>query len=254
MALRLLQAILLAVSLTGCSLFKGPEKPQVAEAPIKESDAYAEKQDAAIEKAAGYVHVAREENKKAPTSEPKKNVDVLLEAASSYLDKPKDSDIKQATALAGDHKRIESVKADAEKTIKSINDAWEKVVKDAERRRVEAEANLKRAQMELDATAKREQAALLGMLGAGLIAVGTLLLVFGSYIGVGKVGAVAVMAAGAGTAALPRLFDHPYFVYGALSLIGVAGVQMLIALGKRLFVRGQNAVDSKTDAGDKPDA
>jgi chemotaxis protein histidine kinase CheA len=254
MALRLLQAVLLSLSLIGCSQRQPEVSALPAETPIKESDEYANKQDAAIEKAAGYVAVAKEENKKAPDSEPKKNVDVLLEAASSYLDKPKAEDINQAKALATDHKRIEAVKADAEKTIKSINDAWEQVVKESERRRVEAEQNLKRAQMELDAAAKREEAHLLGMLGAGLIAVGTLLLIFGHIVGISKFGAVAVIASGAGTAALPRLFDSPYFVYGALSLVGVAGVQMLIALGKRLFIRGQNAVDSKTDAGDKPDA
>lgn len=95
---------------------------------------------------------------------------------------------------------------------------------------------------------------MLVMLGAGLIAAGTLLLVFGHLVGISKLGAACVMASGAGTAALPVLFDNIYFVYGSLGLIGVAGVQMLIALGRRLFSRGQNVVDSKTDAGDKPDA
>jgi hypothetical protein len=255
MALRLLQTLLLSLSLTGCSLSKKADvKPEVPEAPIEASDKFADKQDAAIERAAGYVHVASEENKKAPESEPKKKVAVLLEAASAFLDKPSEADIQKANALLADPKRIEAIKAEAEKAIKDINAAWSEVVRDAERRRVEAEQNLKRAQMELDAAAKREEAHMLVMLGAGLIAAGTLLLVFGHLVGISKLGAACVMASGAGTAALPVLFDNIYFVYGSLGLIGVAGVQMLIALGRRLFSRGQNVVDSKTDAGDKPDA
>jgi PBP1b-binding outer membrane lipoprotein LpoB len=242
---RIAKALLLSLLLSGCS--RGPVTvPTVAEAPIAATDTYADKQDAAVERAAGYVKVARDENKKAPESEPKHKVDVLLQAASAFLDKPSEADIAKANALLADPKRIEAIKAEAEKAIKDINAAWSDVVKDAERRRVEAEQNLKRAQMELDAAAKREQAHLLGMLGAGLIATGTLLLLFGHFIGIGKFGAAAVIAAGAGTAALPRLFDSPYFVYGALSLLGVAGAQMLIALGRKLFARKQVQVDNET--------
>lgn len=250
---RIAKALLLAVLLSGC---KGSPAtvPTVAEAPIAATDTFVDKQDKAIERAAGYVAVARDENRKAPESDPKQKVDVLLQAASAFLDKPSESDIAKANALLADPKRIEAIKAEAEKTIKDINAAWSDVVKDAERRRVEAEQNLKRAQMELEAAEKREQAHLLGMLGAGLIATGTLLLLFGHFVGISKFGAAAVIAAGAGTVALPRLFESPYFVYGALSLVGVAGMQMLVALGKRLFAGKQNVVDPSDARADKPDA
>jgi hypothetical protein len=237
------KALLLAVLLSGC---KGTPAtvPTVAEAPIAATDTFVDKQDKAIERAAGYVKVARDENKKAPESDPKQKVDVLLQAASAFLDKPTEVDIAKANALLADPKRIEAIKAEAEKTIKDINAAWTDVVKDAERRRVEAEQNLKRAQLELEAAEKREQAYLLSMLGAGLIATGTLLLLFGHFVGISKLGAAAVIAAGAGTVALPRLFNSPYFVYGALSLLGIAGAQMLVALGRKLFVRKQVQVDN----------
>ena len=243
MGYRIAKALLVAILLVAC---KGtPETvPTVAEAPIAATDTYAEKQDMAIERAAGYVKVARDENKKAPDSDPKQKVDLLLQAASAFLDKPSEADIAKANALLADPKRIEAIKAEAEKTIKDITAAWEEVVKDAERRRVEAEQNLKRAQMELEAAEKREQAHLLGMLGAGLIATGTLLLLFGHFVGISKLGAATVIVAGAGTAALPRLFDSPYFVYGALSLLGIAGTQVLVALGRKLFVRKQVQVDN----------
>lgn len=245
MVRRTLEAFLVAYLLTACAFWKpkAPE-PAVPQAPIEKANDYADKQDAAVERAAGYVAVAAEENKKAkPNSEPAQTVGVLLDAAGSFLDKPKQKDIDEAKSLAKDHRKIDAVKVEAEKTAKELEAAWSNVVKDAERKRVEAEQNLKRAQMELDAAAKREQASLLGMLGAGLIAVGTLLLLFGHYVGIGKFGAVSVMLAGAGTAALPRLFDSPYFVYGALSLLGIAGTQMLIALGRKLFARKQVPVD-----------
>jgi hypothetical protein len=125
--------------------------------------------------------VAKEENGKSTESPQKANVAVLLDAADAFLDEPKAKDLEQAKALASDHKRLGAIKADAEKTIKEINEAWTKVVVDAERRRVEAEQNLKRAQMELEAACKREQAYLLGMLGAGLISVGTLFYCSGTW-------------------------------------------------------------------------
>ena len=124
MALRLLQTLLLSLSLTGCSLSKKADvKPEVPEAPIEASDKFADKQDAAIERAAGYVHVASEENKKAPESEPKKKVAVLLEAASAFLDKPSEADIQKANALLADPKRIEAIKAEAEKARDSVDAA-----------------------------------------------------------------------------------------------------------------------------------
>lgn len=247
MANRTTQTLLLAVLLTVSGCKTTETVPDVPQAPIEASGNYADKQDAAIERAAGFVKVAKEENGKTSESEQKATVGVLLEAAEAFLDEPKPKDIQQAKALAADHKRLDAIKADAEKTIKEINEAWTKVVVDAERRRVEAEQNLKRAQMELEAAAKREQAHLLGMLGAGLIAVGTLLLLFGHLIGIGKVGALCVIAAGVGTAALPRIFESPYFVYGALSLLGIAGAQMLVALGRKLFARKQTPVDKPQD-------
>jgi hypothetical protein len=66
-------------------------------------------------------------------------------------------------------------------------------------------------------------------------------------VGIGKVGALCVIAAGVGTAALPRIFESPYFVYGALSLLGIAGAQMLVALGRKLFARKQAPVDNSTE-------
>jgi hypothetical protein len=235
MGLRQIQVLAISLALIGCST-KKPEVPAVAQAPIAASDNFADKQDTAIERAAGYVAVAAAENKKAPpNSEPAKTVGVLLEAAGSYLDKPNQKNIDHAVALAGDHSRLTKVKEQAEKTIKDINDAWSKVVADAERRRVEAERNLAAKQMELDAAAKREQDLILALLGAGLIAAGALALIFGHWIGIGKAGALALMASGAGVAALPRLFDRKEFIWVALGLCVVTAAQIGWFLYRKLF-------------------
>jgi hypothetical protein len=153
------------------------------------------------------------------------------------LDKPNQKNIDHALALAGDHSKLAKVKEDADKTIKEINAAWEAVVKDAERRRVVAEQNLAKKHMELEAANKEKQDTYLLALGAGLIAIGAFALLFGHWVGIGKVGAVSLMASGAGVAALPRLFDHPAFIWVSLGLIGVAGIQALFALYRRLFTK-----------------
>lgn len=234
MDFRKIPILLVALALIACTQ-KKPEDPAVAQAPIAASDSYADKQDKAIERAAGYVKVAKDVNASAEQTPPTKTVGVLLEAAGSYLDKPSQKNIDHALALAGDHSKLAKVKEEADKTIKEINAAWEAVVKDAERRRVEAEQNLAKKHMELEAANKEKQDTYLLALGAGLIAIGAFALLFGHWVGVGKVGAVSLMASGAGVAALPRLFDHPAFIWVSLGLIGVAGIQALFALWRRLF-------------------
>lgn len=235
MGLRQIQVVAFSLALIACSS-KKTDVPAVAQAPIIAADNYADKQDTAITRAAGYVAVAAAENKKAPpNSEPAKTVGVLLEAAGSYLDKPNQKNIDHAVALAGDHSRLAKVKEEADKTIKEINAAWEKVVKDAERRRVEAEQNLAAKQMELDAAAKREQDLILALLGAGLIAAGAFALIFGHWVGIGKAGALALMASGAGVAALPRLFDRKEFIWVALGLCVVTAAQIGAFLYRKLF-------------------
>jgi hypothetical protein len=236
MDFRKIPILLVALALIACTP-KKPEEPAVAQAPIAASDTFADKQDKAIERAAGYVKVAKDVNASAEQTKPTKTVGVLLEAAESYLDKPNQKNIDHALALAGDHSKLAKVKEDADKTIKEINAAWEAVVKDAERRRVVAEQNLAKKHMELEAANKEKQDTYLLALGAGLIAIGAFALLFGHWVGIGKVGAVSLMASGAGVAALPRLFDHPAFIWVSLGLIGVAGIQALFALYRRLFTK-----------------
>lgn len=236
MDFRKIPILLVALALIACTPNK-PEEPAVAQAPIAASDTFADKQDKAIERAAGYVKVAKDVNASAEQTKPTKTVGVLLEAAESYLDKPNQKNIDHALALAGDHSKLAKVKEDADKTIKEINAAWEAVVKDAERRRVVAEQNLAKKHMELEAANKEKQDTYLLALGAGLIAIGAFALLFGHWVGIGKVGAVSLMASGAGVAALPRLFDHPAFIWVSLGLIGVAGIQALFALYRRLFTK-----------------
>ena len=223
-----------ALALSACSTNK-VEEPTVAEAPIAATDNFADKQDKAIERAAGYVKVAKDVNAGAEQTPPTKTVGVLLDAAGSYLDKPTQKNIEHALALAADHSKLAKVKEDADKTIKEINAAWEAVVKDAERRRVEAEQNLYKKDLELKAANREKQDTYLLALGAGLIALGAFALLFGHWVGIGKMGAIGLMASGAGVAALPRLFDHEAFIWVSLSLIGLAGIQALFALWRRLF-------------------
>ena len=236
MDFRKIPILAVALALIACTA-KKPEEPAVAQAPIAASDTFADKQDKAIERAAGYVKVAKDVNAGAEQTPPTKTVGVLLEAAGSYLDKPTQKNIDHALALAGDHSKLAKVKEEADKTIKEINAAWEAVVKDAERRRVEAEQNLAKKHMELEAANKEKQDTYLLALGAGLIAIGAFALLFGHWVGIGKVGAVSLMASGAGVAALPRLFDNPAFIWVSLGLIGVAGIQALFALYRRLFTK-----------------
>lgn len=244
---RIYQATVLSLFLSGCGT--SPAPPAVVQSPIEFADEFADRQDASITAAAGYIAQAKTVNKTIEQTDKVKTVGVLLDVASSYLDSPTEADLARAKKLSEGHSDAEvaALKAQGEKAKKDIDAAWEAVVKDAERKRVEAEQNLKRAQMELEQSAKREEASRLGMVGAGLIALGALCLVFGGRIGISAMGSLGLIAAGAFTATLPRFWDSPYFVWVSTGLALIAGGEILVYVGRRLFSKPKTSVVVDTD-------
>ena len=72
-------------------------------------------------------------------------------------------------------------------------------------------------------------------LGAGMIALGVLLVAFGHWVGVSKLSAGLVVAGGAMTAALPWVIESNYFPWIIGVTLSVAAFQALLAMGVKTY-------------------
>ena len=147
-----------------------------------------------------------------------------LDLAQTYLPRPSETDLAyaQARALKADPAAYAKSKAVADAHQRQLDDLWGKVEAEKQKAKDQLEAKEK----ELESARKEKQTTLLSLVGAGLITLGTLGLLFG----LNRINAVVVIAIGAGVAALPWLFDSPAFIWiaGGAAVLGTLEVLWLI--------------------------
>ena len=214
--------IISSLLLSGCFLWRSPAPEAPAEVTTKAGkvDAYADKNDLIMSRAASSVIVARSALDQGLTSVASAELDL----AQTYLPRPSETDLAyaQARALKADPKAYAKSKAVADAHQRQLDDLWGKVEAEKEKARNQLEAKEK----ELESARKEKQTTLLSLVGAGLITLGTLGLLFG----LNRINAVVVIAIGAGVAALPWLFDSPDFIWfaGGAAVLGALEVIWLI--------------------------
>ena len=214
--------IISSLLLSGCFLWRSPAPEAPAEVTTKAGkvDAYADKNDLIMSRAASSVIVARSALDQGLTSVASAELDL----AQTYLPRPSETDLAyaQARALKADPKAYAKSKAVADAHQRQLDDLWSKVEAEKEKARNQLEAKEK----ELESARKEKQTTLLSLVGAGLITLGTLGLLFG----LNRINAVVVIAIGAGVAALPWLFDSPAFIWiaGGAAVLGALEVLWLI--------------------------
>ena len=214
--------IISTLLLSGCFLWRSPAPEAPAEVTTKAGkvDAYADKNDLIMSRAASSVIVARSALDQGLTSVASAELDL----AQTYLPRPSETDLAyaQARALKADPKAYAKSKAVADAHQRQLDDLWGKVEAEKEKARNQLEAKEK----ELESARKEKQTTLLSLVGAGLITLGTLGLLFG----LNRINAVVVIAIGAGVAALPWLFDSPAFIWiaGGAAVLGALEVLWLI--------------------------
>ena len=214
--------IISSLLLSGCFLWRSPAPEVPAEVTTKAGkvDAYADKNDLIMSRAASSVIVARSALDQGLTSVASAELDL----AQTYLPRPSETDLAyaQARALKADPKAYAKSKAVADAHQRQLDDLWSKVEAEKQKAKDQLEAKEK----ELESARKEKQTTLLSLVGAGLITLGTLGLLFG----LNRINAVVVIAIGAGVAALPWLFDSPAFIWiaGGAAVLGALEVLWLI--------------------------
>jgi hypothetical protein len=215
-------------------------QPEVKPDPLPEAQpqtaqVLGEKLDKADSRVASAVQVAREAN----TAGKPDKVEAELSVAAAYLPNPQPGDLAFARQrAAGDPKAYAEAVAYGKK-LKADNDAlWQKM--EAEQKKSQAEiAALKKhcddKQIELEAARKEKGLLILTGLGAGMIALGVLLVAFGHWVGVNKLSAGLVVLGGAMTAALPWVIESTYFPWIIGVTLSVAAFQALLAMGVKTY-------------------
>jgi hypothetical protein len=208
---------------------------------------------------ASAVQVAREAN---AAGKPDK-VEAELSVAAAYLPDPQPGDLAFARQrMAGDPKAYAEAVAYGQKLKGELENLWEKM--EAQQKQSQAEiAALKKhcddKQLELEAARKEKGLLILTGLGAGMIALGVLLVAFGHWIGVSKLSAGLVVLGGAMTAALPWVIESSYFPWVIGVTLSVAAFQALLAMGVKTYrwlkpvpVLTEPAKVTDTDNGSSP--
>jgi hypothetical protein len=233
----------LLVALTGCSSWPWSKKPEApATEPVHQkgsADAFGDKQDRADHLVAASVAVAREANAqgKPPV------VEAELAVAASLLPPPPQGDLSTAKlrAQSSDPKAYEQAKLEGAKLKRDLDELWSKMEaqqKKSEQEIISLRKQLEDKQSEIEAARKDKIAQQLSTLGAGMIALGVLLLAFGHFVGVSKLSAGLVILGGILTVSLTWVMDSPAFKWvagGILALVGIAALQGMIAFSIKLW-------------------
>ena len=195
-----------------------------------------DKLDKADSRVASAVQVAREAN---TAGQPAK-VEAELKVAAAYLPNPQPGDLAFARqrAEAADPKAYAEAVAYGNKLKADLDNLWDKM--EAQQKKAQADiAALKKhcedKQIELEAARKEKGLLILTGLGAGMIALGVLLLAFGHWVGINKLSAGLVVAGGAMTAALPWVIESTYFPWIIGVTLSIAALQGLVAMGVKTY-------------------
>lgn len=204
--------------LTGCASWFEDSTTEITEGGGTVVDAYADKGDLVMSRAAASIEVAREANKAGAP----KVVEAELSVAATYLPKPSVLDLSYAKARAekADPAAYAKAQAIADAHQHQLDSLWGKV----EQEKQKAKAALDAKQMELDAAIAKQRELFWAAVGASIVAAGIAGIVWGSAIGVTKIEAVAVIGTGLLAASFPSLLESekaPWVVVPVASFTGL---------------------------------
>jgi hypothetical protein len=195
-----------------------------------------DKLDKADSRVASAVQVAREAN----TAGKPAKVEAELAVAAAYLPNPQPGDLAFARqrADAADPKAYADAVAYGNKLKADLDSLWQKMEAQQKKSQAEITALKKHCedkQIELEAARKEKGLLILTGLGAGMIALGVLLLAFGHWVGVNKLSAGLVVLGGVMTAALPWVIESNYFPWVIGVTLSIAAFQGLLAMGVKTY-------------------
>lgn len=228
--------ILLVGFLCGCS----SSKPQAStpdpapQAGAQPTQSFGQKQDKADQKVSASITAAREAIPTNPAG-----ADKELQVAQSYLPTPAPEEValsRQRISRNDNKEHLEAI-AKGKKLAADLEDLWGKM--EAQQAKSTKDiAELKRQlddrQIALEQARKDKASTMLSLVGAGILAVGTLLMAFGHFVGISKFNAVMVILCGIATVSLPWVFDSSFFPWVVGVTLAVLAIEVAVVLWKKM--------------------
>jgi hypothetical protein len=229
---------LLAVLLAGCTpkaVTPGADpKPVPGE---QSAQSFGQKQDKADQKVSASISAAREAIPTNPAG-----ADKELQVAQSYLPKatPEDVALSRERISKNDSKEFTAAQEKGKKLAAELEDLWDKM--EAQQAKATKDiAELKRQlddrQLALEQARKDKASTMLSLVGAGILAVGTLLVAFGHFIGISKFNAALVILCGIATVSLPWVFDSSYFPWVVGVTLAIIGIEVSVVLWRKMSAK-----------------
>lgn len=213
---------ILCLLLTGCASWFEDATPEITDGGTRVVDAYADKGDLVMSRAAASIEVARDANKAGSP----KVVEAELGVAATYLPKPSVLDLSYAKARAAkaDPDAYAKAQAVADAHQHELDNLWGKV----EQEKQKAKAALDAKQMELDAAIVKQRELFWAAVGAAIVAAGIAGMVWGAAIGVTKIEAVAVIGTGLLSASFPAVLESDKATWVLIPVASAVGLRFIL--------------------------
>jgi hypothetical protein len=253
--MRLSLLIALVGLLCGCSSSKSPAtKPDPTPLPgAQPTQTFGAKQDKADQKVSASISAAREAIPTNPAG-----ADKELQVAQSYLPAPTPEDValSRQRISKNDSKEFQTAQENGKKLAAELEDLWAKMEAQqakASRDITELKRQLDDRQLALEQARKDKASTMLSLVGAGILAVGTLLVAFGHFIGISKFNAALVILCGVATVSLPWVFDSSYFPWVVGVTLAVIGIEVTVVLWRKMTTKPVQCPDIQEEAKPQPE-
>ena len=160
----------------------------------------------------------------------------------SYLPTPSPEEValSRQRISRGDTQEQKDAVAKGKQLAAELEDLWAKM--EAQQAKATKDiADLKRQlddrQLALEQARKDKASTMLSLVGAGILAAGTLLMAFGHFIGLSKFNAAMVILCGIVTVSLPWVFDSSYFPWVVGVTLAILGVELAVVLWKKMTTK-----------------
>lgn len=228
---------LLALLLTGCTKSVVPTLDPQPEPGEQVTQSFGQKQDKADQKVAASITAAREAIPTNPAG-----ADKELEVAQSYLPSPAPEEValSRQRISKNDSKEFQDAQAKGKQLAAELESLWAKM--EAQQAQATKDiANLKQQlddrQLALEQARKDKASTMLSLVGAGILAAGTLMLAFGHLIGISKFNAALMILCGIATVSLPWVFDSSYFPWVVGVTLAVIGIEVSVVLWRKMTAK-----------------
>lgn len=244
-----------ALALSGCKSDKTqPILPDPApQAGQQPTQSFGQKQDKADQKVSASIAAAREAIPTNPAG-----ADKELAVAQSYLPPaaPEDVALSRQRISKNDNKEFKEAQENGKKLAAELEDLWDKM--EAQQAKsakdiTELKKQLDDRQLALEQARKDKASTMLSLVGAGILAVGTLLMAFGHFIGISKFNAALMILCGIITVSLPWVFDSSYFPWVVGVTLAVIAIEVSVVLWRKMTARPADQAndDPSQDEADK---